>query len=365
MNKLVAIVAILFSSCVFALPRFSATYEQNCFLCHSNPSGAGQRSTFGTKFYALNELAIHSPSEDDETPLKYNPQIVPGLIIGADLRTLWVADDSSKYNTNLQMQGDLQLSFEPTQFFSIYYQQGLSGVFQVFAKSNFSFLKSYVKVGKFRPDYGWWTDDHTAYTRAPLRWKERYTDTGIEFGLHPERWFAAVGVYNGTGNASTDDNPQKAYSASVRYRPKLGPVKIAVGGSYYNSIEPQLAFGGARGTTFMYGPHFTLAYKNFVLQSEIDWKSEKTDLQTRTGLYSSNTFYYTITKGVTSVISYDFIDPDTDKQSGSNTRYGMGMQIFPTPFIEISPSVRLTEYKNSKGEKNKTTAGVLMLHFFY
>ncbi|MCX7835510.1 MAG: hypothetical protein N2450_05505 [bacterium] len=365
MKKWIILCILMLCLPIYALPRFSANYEQNCFLCHSNPSGGGQRSSFGSKFFAIHELSIYSPKEVETEFSNYNPQIVPGLLIGADLRTIWFADDSLKYNSYLQMQGDLQVSFEPTTFFSIYYQQGLTGVFQVFAKSNFSFLKSYIKVGKFRPDYGWWTDDHTAFTRAPLRWRERYTDTGVEVGLHPERWFATFGIFNGTGNAATDDNPQKAYSASIRYRPKLGPFKIAIGTSYYSSSEPLLVFGGKRGNTSIFGPHFSFAFKNLGIQSEVDWKIERTTSEKKIGVYSSNAVYYTFTKGVTSVLTYDFIDPDQDKRTGSNTRYGVGMQIFPTPFVEISPSVRITEYSAANGKKSKVTSGIMMLHFFY
>lgn len=308
---------------------------------------------------------MYKQTEDEDPFHKYKPQIIPGITVGADLRTMWIGNDSSKYNTVLQMQGDISFSFEPTDFFSIYLQQGLSGVSQVFAKTNFSFLKSYIKVGKFRPDYGWWQDDHTAYTRAPLRWRERYTDTGVEFGLHPERWFATAAIFNGTGNAQTDENSQKAYSLSLRYRPKIGRLKLAIGGSYYSSVEPQWAFSGKQGITTILGPHFSIAVNRFVLLGETDWKQEKVKSEKQTSFYSTLALHYTVKQGVTPIITYDFIDPDRDKRSGSNARYGIGVQMFPTPFMEIYPMIRMMESTDRSGSKSTSMNGILMLHFFY
>src|SRR5213075_1381396 len=41
-----------------ALPRYSARYEQNCMLCHVNPSGGGMRSAYAVQELVPKEFAM-------------------------------------------------------------------------------------------------------------------------------------------------------------------------------------------------------------------------------------------------------------------------------------------------------------------
>ncbi|MDK9699648.1 MAG: hypothetical protein OEM52_05840 [bacterium] len=349
----------------YALPRFSATYEQNCFLCHVNPSGSGIRSSYGSTFYAMSELAIRPADSIDIA--KYKPKIAPGIMVGADVRTLFTADDSTKGNTGLQMEGDVSFVFQPNDALAIVVQQGLSGVSQVYAKQSFQILHSYVKAGRFRPDYGWWLDDHTAFTRAPMRWRERYFDTGIELGIHPERWYATFSVLNGSGTAQRDNNSQKALLVSARYRPRLGAIKLGIGASAYRSLEPLTELSNQEGTLTIYGPHYSLAFGKLVFLGETDWKSAKARVGSakRNSLFTTNTLYYEWKQGITPLVSYEFMDEDIDAKNGSVTRYAVGAQIFPTPFVEISPQIRIIENEIPGSDKKRATEAIVNLHFFY
>ena len=45
-----------------AVPRYSARYEQNCMLCHVNPSGGGMRSAYAVQELIPKEFLI-SPAK--------------------------------------------------------------------------------------------------------------------------------------------------------------------------------------------------------------------------------------------------------------------------------------------------------------
>lgn len=351
---------------VFALPRFSASYEQSCFLCHVSPSGGGLRNGYGTQFFAAKELSVRSWSEEELD--KYQPKIAPGVTIGADLRTLFAADDSTHSNTNLQMEGDLSVALQPVDGMTILVQQGLSGVSSVYALQNFKWLHSYVKVGRFRPDFGWMVDDHTQFTRAPLRWQERYFDTGVEVGLNPERLQMSLGIYNGTGTAQTDNNPQKAVLVSVRYRPQwFEPVKVGVGFSGYRTVERLPVPGNLKGVLTIAGPHYSVNYAAVTLIGETDWKLARADSggSKLDGLFSANTLYIDLRQGITATLGYEFMDRDTHLKSGATTRYSVGMQFFPTPFTELSPQLRVTKTESATGDKKVSTGFAMNVHFFY
>ena len=43
------------ASCV---PRYSVQVDQSCALCHTNPTGGGQRSLFGAQFFVVARKSV-------------------------------------------------------------------------------------------------------------------------------------------------------------------------------------------------------------------------------------------------------------------------------------------------------------------
>src|SRR5262249_12458779 len=80
------LVALLSAIQAAALPRYSARYEQNCALCHVNPSGGGMRSAYAAQELVPKEFAIgRSPTPMIDTHLgKY-------VSIGTDFREIFIA----------------------------------------------------------------------------------------------------------------------------------------------------------------------------------------------------------------------------------------------------------------------------------
>src|SRR2546427_4790898 len=75
----------------FALPRYSARYEQYCELCHVNPTGGGMRSA-----YASQELVPKEFAWSPATPAMLadiDPKIAKHVSIGTDFREIYLAAD--------------------------------------------------------------------------------------------------------------------------------------------------------------------------------------------------------------------------------------------------------------------------------
>lgn len=70
------------------VPRYSARYEQNCNLCHYNPTGGGQRDLYATQYIVPEEMTLSS--YDSEKATLFDPQLSESVVLGADLRTFFV-----------------------------------------------------------------------------------------------------------------------------------------------------------------------------------------------------------------------------------------------------------------------------------
>src|SRR6476660_4679701 len=72
-----------------AVPRYSARYEQNCTLCHVNPTGGGMRSSYATQSLIPKEIAM-SP-RTPEALAQLDTHINKNITIGTDFRELFIA----------------------------------------------------------------------------------------------------------------------------------------------------------------------------------------------------------------------------------------------------------------------------------
>src|SRR6266545_4441850 len=76
-----------------AVPRYSARYEQDCLLCHVNPSGGGMRSAYAVRELVPKEFAM-SPATP-EALKDIDPRIGKHVSIGTDFRQLFLAETAS------------------------------------------------------------------------------------------------------------------------------------------------------------------------------------------------------------------------------------------------------------------------------
>src|SRR5262245_59746661 len=225
----------------YTIPRYSARYEQDCNLCHVNPTGGGQRTTYATQYIVPKEMSWLKLS--DSTMAAIDPQLCKSVTIGADARTFFFRDDldptdvvqTLPFQDFVQMQGNLYLTLQLTDSFSLYFDKGIgptSSTLELYGLGYILPATGWVKVGRFTPDFGWRTPDHTAFTRQYMGFIPPFqTDVGLEVGVNPGNLMLTGSVLNGNLGSTTDNDDRMELTGRALYRMHAGKLGFALGGS--------------------------------------------------------------------------------------------------------------------------------------
>ena len=339
------------ASPALATPRYSMKVGQKCNLCHSNPTGGGQRDPYASQYLLPTRLAMQLQDEPPEAP---DPQIGESVTLGADLRTFFLKSDAERGRENfVEMQASVYLKVQLDPRFSAYVHQefgagrfggGSAEAWEIFGMGYVLPGNGYVKIGKFVPAFGWRTADHRSFTRREFVFLPAFpphSDTGIEIGTHPGPFVINASVVNGAAQSAFDNNDDVAFVGRGAWRSSLLDVNVVVGGSYYDNAG--LAEKRQAG-----GPFGGLHWWKLTWLGEVDWVKRK---PTAGGSVSSFTATNEISleaiQGLDVVGTYDFHDPDLDLQSGAVHRIGGGVEALPYPFLALRGT--LTYYSVDDG----------------
>jgi len=346
-----------------ALPRYSARYEQNCALCHVNPSGGGMRSAYAVQSLIPKEFAM-SPATP-EILKDIDPKIGKHLSIGTDFRELFLLESDHSSLAPPQgffpMQGDLYVLFQLDPKFLLYYNRSFSDTYEAFGLANVLPWDGYVKAGRFVPPYGWKFDDHTMYVRdaegfaPPGNW-----DGGVEVGLSPGPAEIQVALVNGARGSLLDNDRRLAVSGNASARFRAGPIAGSLGLDGYSQpgISVDLNSGGVFG--YLSGWNVT-----WVAQGDLV-RRDPVDAAATTSVVTSQELSVLLRRGVELKSTYDFYDPDRDLRSGSKDRWGVGFDVMPRSFLVLEALYRHTRVQSgpalSGGDYDE---GSFQLHLLY
>jgi hypothetical protein len=350
---------------VGAVPRYAARYEQNCMLCHVNPSGGGMRSAYAVRELVPKEIAASPMAPAALADL--DPKLGKNVSIGTDLRQMFFASTANSIFAPPQgffpMQGDVYLAFQADPKFLLYYDRGFSNTYEAFGMAHFLPWDGYVKAGRFVPAYGWKFDDHTMYVRDALGFAPpANSDAGVELGFSPPQTELTLSLLNGNRGGTLDNDRRLALAGTLGARFRIGPVTglAGVSGFSHPGLEEDLNTAG------LYG--YLSAY-NLTWVGEGDWtRRDAYDPGTPTlsGAVMSHELTFLVRRGVELKATYDFFDPDRDIQSGSKSRWGAGATFMPRPFFVAEALYRKTDI--SRGpvlDGRDFDEGVFQLHFLY
>jgi len=323
-----------------ALPRYSARYEQKCALCHVNPSGGGLRTLYASQYLVPEEIAWGKPPKDILDGI--DPEIANRILIGTDFRTIYTyanEDAPATVKDFFQMQGDIYVNFQMDDQLSLYYDQGISSNYELFGMWQGLPLTGYVKLGRFVPSYGWKFDDHTMFVRSELGFfPPTNSDVGVEFGVSPRRLDVQFAVLNGNRGSTSDDNRKLAAALNATYRGHTGPFGWSAGAAGYWEDGDVANYG--TGGTFGY-----LTWRRFEWLAEVDWTlDDPQGTAHTTGLVTSSEVSVLVRRGLEVLATYDFLDPDWNLQTGTETRWGGGVFVMPRPFLTLEALVRSTTF---------------------
>jgi hypothetical protein len=360
---LLVTVSSLVATVAHAVPRYSARYEQNCMLCHVNPTGGGMRSEYAVQELIPKELAMSAHRPAAFTALESH--LNKAVRIGADFRHQFMLEDEDSPQAGVQgffpMQGDVHLSFQLDEKYLLYVRRGLSNTYDLWALAHVLPYDGYVKAGRFTPPYGWHFDDHTAYVRSDLGFAPpANTDAGLELGLAPKRGDLQVAITNGNLGGVLDNDRRLAVSASGGVRFKVGPAAAYVGASGY-------AHPGATSDLDMAGAYGSLAWGPFTWVGEGDFvRRDPATGPAQRSAVASHELGWLVKQGVEIVGTYDWYDPDRDLASGSRSRWGLGARVLPQPFLETQLLVRHTDVKAGRAIAGSSwDEAVVQFHFMF
>jgi hypothetical protein len=343
-----AICTALLTGAVEATPRYSMMVGQRCNLCHQNPTGGGQRDPYASEYLVGSGLAMQLGAGGDAGS---GSEIGDDLVVGADLRTIWLnRDDRDTGNNFRQMQGSIYLTLrldDPR--YSIYVQEELgqrNEAFEIWGMGYVLPANGYVKVGRFVPAFGWKLPDHRVFSRRDFVFLPAFpphSDTGIEIGLHPGNFAIEGSVLNGQFQSILDRDDDLAFTGRGSWRWTREPFHLVVGGSWYGrdgegeDLDAGGPFAGAR-----WGP--------LVWLGELDWtRREPVGDRVTKGFVTTQELTLNIVQGLNLVGTWDFFDPDLDLKTGSVTRIGAGLDALVYPFLQVAGKVNVFIVEDGDG----------------
>jgi hypothetical protein len=337
-----ALVACIFGGARAAMaePRFTARYRQDCTLCHQNPTGGGLRSLYASQYLVPTEMSMQK--YDAAQLQRIHPDLSPSITVGTDIRTIWVgANDSQPTHNFFQMQGDLYVGFAADEHFAASLDVDQTGSTEIYGIGWILPCNGYVKAGRFTPAFGWKFADHNMFNREQLGFDQPFdTDAGLEFGIRPAHLALHAAVLNGEPGSNTlwDRNRDVAWLGDALWQFHVATCGAGLGSSiYYNRNEPAVDGSGQRTKGAAYG------YFNW---SRVSWLWEVDGSRLLVPAVSSVTMLVTthevslqLGPGVDVVATYNYVDPNLDLQSGTRSRYGLGVVLRPAPFAGLEAFV--------------------------
>ena len=346
-----------------ALPRYAARYEQNCMLCHVNPSGGGMRSAYAVQELVPKEFAM-SPATP-ELLKEIDPRIGKHLSIGTDFRQLFLLESEGSALAAPQgffpMQGDIYVTFQLDPKFLLYYDKGFTNTYEAFGLAHVLPFDGYVKAGRFVPAYGWKFDDHTLFVRDSEGFAPpANSDAGVEVGLSPNPFEVQVALLNGSRGATLDNDRRLAMSGNASARFNVGPVAGLLGLAGY--VQPGVDVDLSTGGVFGY-----LSGWNVTWVGQTDWvRRHAPESSPNTGIASSQELTVLLKRGVEFKSTYDFFDPDRHIRSGAKDRWGVGFDVMPRSFLVLEALYRHTRVHSGPAlDTGGYDEGLFQLHLLY
>lgn len=263
------------------------------------------------------------------------------------------------------MQADLQAALQPVEHLTLLAAVGARGRTRGFAESldrpgspylRQAFLllheapyQSYLKAGRFVPNFGLRLDNHTAFIRRGLDIDDGLPEarvTGVEIGANPNypvinaSWFRlkSSGVAPDAFDPFDFDRGH-GYSVNLGYR-EMG---WAVGASWMARRRP-LGEGGdatATGGYVMLNPWKYRRGLPLTWQAEFDHlRRQRASGRETTGLFFYQELDYLLGNGVNLLAVHEWQDPDREVRDDEAVRISAGAQVTPIPGITVDGRIR-------------------------
>ncbi|MEZ4749901.1 MAG: hypothetical protein R3B54_04540 [Bdellovibrionota bacterium] len=354
---LVASLALLCATRVFAFPQMTAHGYSSCLACHVAPSGGGLLSAYGR---SLSREVLSQWGEENEEAVLHG--VVPAsetLLLGGDVRALQLFMRSPYVDLGrfIWMQADLEAGVRLGDFTvvgSLGYQNPTSAnysgspffsrkhyVLWNFAETNF------LRIGKFDGAYGIRWPDHFMFVRRDLSWDEGSESYRIEWAKLEEGWQLIASLSAGRPDAPQLQIEKAATLRAAKY----------IGENHQLILSAHYGLGQAR-NRFVFGPSaiFTLL-KGLSVFAQLDFQKASAF-----GFLEYVRVNYEILKGVHLYGMQELSAPDTSSATATKQAYTLGVQWFPRPHFEFL--VGLRKSTSGSAAAGATDSLMLLMHYY-
>jgi hypothetical protein len=333
------------------------------------------RTLYASQFLVPNEMSLRKFTEEQAKRIR--PDISPSITLGADLRAAHFHATEAQAGRNFfEMQGDLYAAFAVDDRWSANLDVDQIGSVEIFALGWALPWQGYVKAGRFTPVFGWKFADHNMFNREELWFDQPFnTDAGIEVGFYPRHVAFWASILNGEPGVNTrfDSNNELAYTSGALWQFGLGPVGLGLGGSYWFNDRDPGESSARPGRRIAGGPFGYLAWERWTWLWEVDANRLRTrGVGVETALVTAHELTWAARPGLDVVATYNWVDRDLDRKTGSKQRFGLGVDIIPVPCVELQTHVNV--YRSERGAPAPAPTAVpepdylrseVQLHLFY
>ena len=315
----------------------------------------------------LSKEILSTKGNDGESDFAYGAvKLPPWLNMGGDFRTLGFYENTSTFEKGrfFQMQTDLETSmtYQKIQVTgTLGYQDtppGQPGIDHLISRRHFVGYRPTDELsfrgGRFMPAYGINTPDHVISTKRGLGWDEGSETYNVEAAWIGERF----NIF-GTGIFGRPDSPSlnREKGAALTVSSSLGDT-YKVGASYFNGTS-NIA------NRQVVGPWGILGFSpHFFLLTELDYQASDPNAAsqpTQRGIVNYQRLDYEFFQGFHGYLTQELSRLDFTNSDGLNKTYGLGIQSFPRPHLEVNLSIQLQSMATVPGYND---IAVIMLHFY-
>ena len=327
----------LFSTFLWAIPRYALESGSSCILCHIDPSGGGLRNDYGIA-YGLDDLARKTPDKISG----YAGIILKHFQIGGDVRIQSVSKNKGDVPSGLAifpMQANIQMKTEVGKVTALAQLATLQSDYGVQFRLNRKF--GYVKTGIGEPSFGLKLDDHTVFTRGGnIRLIHGNHREGMPFlPVLKNAPFLELGHYKGNTHYSFGMIKGYLYEKSESSYGRLehffsnGSLNKMIGASFFREttaakdLQMVNLFGGLN-------------------RGNLSWMGEVTvaeNLVSDRSIASYSELSLKVKKGFTILARIDFFDESMIYTEDAIRRTTIGLNYVPLPLVDIKFQIRSTQ----------------------
>ena len=320
---------------VRAEPYIAVMTGFKCGQCHTNATGGGKRTAFGTA-YAHNELARRVVTRDGDGGA-WTGEVNRWLAFGADLRAGFDyvdtpgADETNDFDVSrATLYAELR-AIPGLLSFYVDEQVAPGGTLnrEAYALLTPQSGKYTVKAGKLFLPYGWRLQDDSAFVRSLTGVNLAAPDNGVELGLELPRWSTQLAITNGTAGGPENDTG-KQVTGLARY----------VGARWTAGLSAS-SNNADLGDREMYGAFAGLRTGPIAWLAEVDRITDDTagggDTVIDVSLLEGN---WRLAKGHNLKLTYEFHDPADDADEDERERYSLIWEYSPFQLLQSRIGIR-------------------------